>query len=77
MDEFIIDFTYEQMPFTGLVSSPEQTGDELIYTCEVESQNQELNMDITPIPAVMAKWNGALGASQVKQEIMIRRCCRK
>ena len=49
MDEFVIDFIYEQMPFTGLVS-PRQEGDEWVYTVKVESQNQELNLDITANP---------------------------
>lgn len=49
MDEFIIDFIYEKMPFTGLVS-PRQEEGEWIYTVKVESQNQELNLDITANP---------------------------
>ena len=49
MNEFVIDFIYDQMPFTGLVS-PRQEGDELMYTVKVESQNQELNLDITASP---------------------------
>jgi hypothetical protein len=49
MDEFVIDFIYEQMPFTGLVS-PSQAGDGLIYSVKLESQNQELNLDITANP---------------------------
>jgi hypothetical protein len=49
MDEFVIDFIYEQMSFTGLVT-PRQESDELVYTVKVESQNQELNLDITANP---------------------------
>jgi hypothetical protein len=49
MDEFVIDFIYEHMPFTGLVL-PRQEGDGLVYTVKVESQNQELNLDITANP---------------------------
>ena len=49
MDEFVIDFMYEQMPFTGLVSPRQERGD-WIYNVKVESQNQELNLDITANP---------------------------
>lgn len=49
MDEFVIDFIYEQRPYTGLVS-PRQEGDEMIYNVKVESQNQDLNLDIIANP---------------------------
>jgi hypothetical protein len=49
MDEFIIDFIYDQVPYTGLVR-PRKEADNLVYTIEVESQNQELNLDITANP---------------------------
>jgi hypothetical protein len=49
MDEFVIDFIYEQMPFTGLVS-PRKAGDGLVYSVKLESENQELNLDITAKP---------------------------
>ena len=49
MDEFVIDFTYEQMPFTGLVS-PRHEGDNPVYSVKLESQNQELNLEIIANP---------------------------
>ena len=49
MDEFVIDFIYEQKPFTGLVL-PRKEGDDLVYSVKLESQNQELNLDITANP---------------------------
>ena len=49
MDEFVIDFIYEQMPFTGLVL-PRREGDNLVYSVKLESQNQELNLNITANP---------------------------
>jgi hypothetical protein len=49
MDEFVIDFTYEQMPFTGLVS-PRHEGDNSVYSVKLESQNQELNLEIIANP---------------------------
>jgi hypothetical protein len=49
MDEFVIDFTYDQMPFTGLVL-PKKNGEDLVYSVKVESQNQELNLDIIANP---------------------------
>ena len=49
MDEFIIDFVYDQIPYTGLVS-PKQEGNELFYTVKVESQNQEFYLDIIANP---------------------------
>jgi hypothetical protein len=49
MEEFVIDFIYEKMPFTGLVL-PRKEGDDLLYSVKLESQNQELNLDITANP---------------------------
>jgi hypothetical protein len=49
MNEFVIDFVYNQMPYTGLVV-PSQQGQELVYSVKVESQNQELNLDISANP---------------------------
>jgi hypothetical protein len=49
MDEFVIDFIYEQMPFTGLVL-PRREGDDMVYSVKLESQNQELNLNITANP---------------------------
>jgi hypothetical protein len=49
MNEFVIDFVYEQMPYTGLVF-PKQAGHELVYSVKVESQNQEINLDIIANP---------------------------
>jgi hypothetical protein len=49
MNEFVIDFVYDQMPYTGLVV-PRQVGQELVYTVKVESQNQELNLDLSANP---------------------------
>jgi len=49
MDEFVIDFTYDQMPFTGLVLSRKK-GEDLVYSVKLESQNQELNLDIIANP---------------------------
>jgi hypothetical protein len=46
MNEFIIDFVYEQMPFTGLVF-PRYKGGNIVYSLKLESQNQEFNLDIT------------------------------
>ena len=49
MNEFVIDFLYEQMPFTGLVL-PGNKGSDIIYSVKVESQDQELNLDIVANP---------------------------
>jgi hypothetical protein len=49
MNEFVIDFLYQQIPFSGLVI-PRKEGDNLVYTVKLESQNQELNLDITANP---------------------------
>ena len=49
MNEFLIYFVYEQMPFTGLVI-PRQKGEDTVYCVRVESQNQELNLDISANP---------------------------
>jgi hypothetical protein len=49
MNEFVIDFVYDQVPYTGLVV-PRQQGQELVYSVKVESQNQELNLDIIANP---------------------------
>jgi hypothetical protein len=57
MDEFVIDFVYDQMPFTGLVQ-PRKVGDDLMYSVKAESQNQELNLDIiaNPCGEGMVEW---------------------
>jgi hypothetical protein len=49
MNQFLIDFVYEQRPFTGLVS-PRQKGLDTVYAVKVESQDQELNLDIIANP---------------------------
>ena len=49
MDEFVIDFIYEKMLFTGLVR-PGKEGGDMVYSVKVESRNQELNLDITANP---------------------------
>ena len=49
MNEFVIEFLYQQVPFSGLVI-PRQEGDDLLYKVKLESQNQELNLDITANP---------------------------
>ena len=49
MDEFVIDFIYEQLPFTGLVM-PKKQGEDLVYSVKLESQNQEFNLDVTANP---------------------------
>jgi hypothetical protein len=67
MDEFVIDFVYDHMPFTGLVS-PRQEGNEWIYTVRVESQQ---------IPVAMAGWNGALRVKPAKRELMTPSCYRR
>ena len=76
MDEFVIDFTYDQVPYTGLVR-PRKEGDNLVYTVEVESQNQELNLDIIANPCGDGKMEWCFTGTPMRQEIMIRPCCRK
>jgi hypothetical protein len=49
MNEFLIDFIYEQKPFTGLVS-PKKKGTDTVYAVKVESLDQELNLDILANP---------------------------
>ena len=49
MNEFVIDFVYGQIPFTALVS-PRNTDGNLVYSVKLESQNQELNLDISANP---------------------------
>ena len=49
MNEFVIDFVYEQRPFTALVT-PREQGSDIIYAVRVESQDQELNLDLIANP---------------------------
>jgi hypothetical protein len=49
MNEFVIDFVYEQKRFSGLVI-PMQQGSEIVYTVKAESQDQELNLDVIANP---------------------------
>ena len=49
MNEFVIDFVYEQRLFSGLVI-PRQAGDHVTYSVKLESQDQELNLDIQANP---------------------------
>jgi hypothetical protein len=49
MNEFIIEFVYGQMPFTALVI-PKKAGGKLIYAVKLQSQNQELKLDISTVP---------------------------
>jgi hypothetical protein len=45
MSEFIIDFTSNGISYSGLVT-PISSGDELHYAVVVESENQELHLEI-------------------------------
>ena len=49
MNEFIIDFIYDQMPYTALVSPKRETGNSE-YFVKLESQNQELHVNIAAKP---------------------------
>jgi hypothetical protein len=49
MNEFVIDFVYEQKHFSGLVI-PREQGSEIVYSVKVESQDQELNLDLIANP---------------------------
>ena len=45
MEQFVIDFTYNGASYSGLVT-PREEKDELFYSVHLESENQELNLDI-------------------------------
>jgi hypothetical protein len=49
MNEFVIDFRYDQVPYSALVV-PRQEEGETIYTVKAESQNQEFYLDIVANP---------------------------
>jgi hypothetical protein len=51
MYPFIIDFLYDGLPYRGLVTPKEKTETEsLSYSVKVESENQELYLDIIANP---------------------------
>jgi hypothetical protein len=51
LNPFIIDFLYDGLPYRGLVTPKEKTEtDSLSYTVKVESENQELFLDIIANP---------------------------
>jgi len=45
MNEFVIDFVYEQKFFTGLVS-PREQGSDTVYVVKAESHDQEIKLNI-------------------------------
>ena len=45
MNEFVVDFTYDGVSYSGLVT-PLSSGDELRYAIVVESENQEMHLEI-------------------------------
>ena len=56
MNPFIIDFLYDGLPYRGLVISKEETETgSLSYNVKVESENQELFLDIVANPCGMDK----------------------
>jgi len=67
MNEFVIDFIYEKMPFTGLVM-PRKVGDDLLYSVKLESQNQELNLDITANPCGDGKMEWCFRGEQTEAD---------
>lgn len=49
MNEFVVDFVYEQKPFKALVI-PGKEGSDVVYKVKVESQDQILNLDVIANP---------------------------
>ena len=78
MDEFVIDFLYEHMPYTGLVL-PRKEGNDLVYSVRPSE---------SPKPGTKPGYNGEslwrrqngmvlVKLNPMKLEIMIRPFCRK